>query len=102
MDITDDDGEILYSIDSDRLGCPLPRLVGAGEITLAIDRIPLLDGEYPVNVRISDRHHARLLDWREGKHRFEVVNPGRADGRVALDVTLHSSSREPVPEAPAN
>ena len=44
----------------------------------------------------------RLLDWREGKHRFEVVNPGRADGRVALDVTLRSASREKVPEAPTN
>ena len=48
----------------------------------------LLDGEYPVSIRLADRVTGTVIDWREAVATFEVVNEGRAEGTVALDVTI--------------
>jgi hypothetical protein len=63
-------------------------------VRVRLDAVPLLDGAFPVAVRLSDRSHGRLLDWRDGQHTIEVMNPTRSSGLVALPITI---TAEPAP-----
>lgn len=82
----DQDGRMLFGITTQRLGLELPALSGAGEIVLRIARVPFLDGEYPITLGITSGDGGTVYDWREQNERFEVMNPGAADGMV--DVPL--------------
>ena len=75
-------------VDTDALGQPLPPISAPRQLHIAIKGVWLLDGEYPVSLHLADRVTGRVLDWREAVATFEVVNEGRAEGTVALDVTI--------------
>jgi hypothetical protein len=84
LDIRSDEGLGLFSTDSDVLGvrCDVQAGIGAFEFRLA--SVPLLDGAYDVNVGVQTQRG--LSDWKEPACRFEVMNPGRATGTVAIPV----------------
>jgi ABC-2 type transport system ATP-binding protein len=88
VEIADRSGTRLFAIDSDALGQPLPPIGAPQQLRIAIKGVWLLDGEYPVSLRLADRVTGRVIDWREAVATFEVVNEGRAEGTVALDVTI--------------
>jgi ABC-2 type transport system ATP-binding protein len=90
IELLDEGGRVLFTTDTDRLGRPLPRLSGSAVLDVQLGALPLLDGEYPLNVRLSDRSHGRLLDWRDGRHSIEVVNPTRSSGLVALPIEIEA------------
>ena len=81
-------GQCLFAVDSDALGQPLPAISGPQQLRFAIKGVWLLDGDYPVSIRLADRLTGTVIDWREAVARFEVVNEGRAEGTVALDVNV--------------
>lgn len=87
LQIYDGNGRVVYGADTDTLNLHLPPLMGTGAVTFTIDSVPLLDGAYPVSISLKDREHGRLLDWRDPEQQaFEVVNPTRVVGTVALPV----------------
>ena len=89
VEIGDRAGHRLFAVDSDALGQPLPADRRAAAAAHRASRaIWLLDGEYPVSLRLADRVTGEVIDWREAVATFEVVNDGRAEGTVALDVTI--------------
>jgi hypothetical protein len=88
VEVADRAGTRLFAVDSDALGQPLPPITSAQQLRVAIKGLWLLDGEYPVSLRLADRATGRVVDWREAVATFEVVNDGRAEGTVALDVTI--------------
>jgi ABC-type polysaccharide/polyol phosphate transport system ATPase subunit len=88
VEVADRAGTRLFAVDSDALGQPLPPISAPRQLHIAIKGVWLLDGEYPVSLRLADRVTGRVLDWREAVATFEVVNEGRAEGTVALDVTI--------------
>jgi hypothetical protein len=88
VEVADRAGARLFAVDSDALGQPLPPITGPQQLRISIKGVWLLDGEYPVSLRLSDRASGTVLDWREAATRFEVVNEGRAEGTVAFDVTI--------------
>ena len=88
VEIGDRAGHRLFAVDSDALGQPLPAITAPQQLRIAIKGVWLLDGEYPVSIRLADRVTGNVIDWRESVATFEVVNEGRAEGTVALDVTI--------------
>jgi ABC-2 type transport system ATP-binding protein len=64
---------------------------GTGRATLAFEEVPLLDGAYQVHLRLQEAGGGPVHDRLEPPVEFEVVNPGRATGVVALpfSVALH-------------
>ena len=47
--------------------------------------MPLLDGTYLISVTATTRNGGHVYDGRDLRDRFEVMQPGRQRGRVALE-----------------
>ncbi|HSL73196.1 MAG TPA: ABC transporter ATP-binding protein [Ilumatobacteraceae bacterium] len=92
IEVTDNEGRVLYHVDTDSLDLRLGELVGTSHLRISIGRIGLLDGEFPVNLKFIDRSTGRVLDWKERAASFEVINTTKADGVVALDVAVERTS----------
>jgi ABC-2 type transport system ATP-binding protein len=88
VEINDQRGNIVFGVDTDGLGTPLPKIDEPRPITIRFDRTWLLDGEFPVTLKLTDRASGEVVDWREAVVSFEVTSAGRAEGTVALDVTI--------------
>jgi ABC-type polysaccharide/polyol phosphate transport system ATPase subunit len=90
MAVYDTQGRLLFNASTDRLGKPIPRLVGSGEVVFSIPRMPLLDGTYPLTFGITSAGGGVVYDWREQHESFEVMNPSPVEGLVdvPLDITL--------------
>lgn len=90
LEVTDKEGRILYHVDTDSLGTHLGTLNGSATINVEIARIGLLDGEFPINLKVIERSTGRVLDWKERATSFQVLNTTRADGTIALDVSVRT------------
>jgi ABC-2 type transport system ATP-binding protein len=88
VEVTDRGGHVLYSADTDALGARLGPLTGSARLRIAIGRLWLLDGEFAISIKLTDRVTGTVVDWRERVAVFEVRSTGRAEGTVALDVSV--------------
>jgi ABC-type polysaccharide/polyol phosphate transport system ATPase subunit len=86
IEVGDRNGQVIYHVDTDGLGQPLEPLTADRTVRIAIRGIWLLDGEFPISLKLSDRASGEVIDWREAAASFEVADVGRADGTVAFDV----------------
>lgn len=86
--IHDNAGRLLFGITTHALGIATPTLSGRGEIVLTVPSVPFLDGEYPITLGITSTDGGTVYDWREQQDRFEVMNPGAADGSVDVALTV--------------
>lgn len=93
------DGSALFQTDTDILGLPYDAPVGPGAVDFHFDALPLLDGAYDVFVGVLTR--LGMSDWREPACRFEVMNPGRTTGIVALPCRVAVVPAVPAPWTPA-
>ena len=91
VEICASDGTPIFKVSSDDLGTPLPPLDGTATLRVDVAKVDLLDGQFPLNLTLSDRSTGRLFDWRAGSTSFEVVNPTRATGLVAFDVSVETA-----------
>ncbi len=89
LEIFDQEGKLIFGSDTEILERPFDAPVGAGRADLSFERVPLLDGDYSMKVEIKDRLGI-LYDSRE-QQAFEVMNPDRSRGSVALE--LHADIR---------
>jgi ABC-2 type transport system ATP-binding protein len=89
LEIFDQEGRLIFGSDTEILDRPFDAPVGAGRADLHFERVPLLDGAYSLKVEVKDRLGI-LYDSREQKG-FEVMNPDRSRGSVALE--LHADIR---------
>ena len=60
---------------------------GHGSIQFGFDSVPLLDGKFIVNLDVRSGSGV-VVDVREPACTFEVVNPGRATGMVAMPLNV--------------
>jgi ABC-type polysaccharide/polyol phosphate transport system ATPase subunit len=88
IEIGDRLGRRIFHVDTDGLGTPLRALHEDRTVRIGIREIRLLDGRYPISLRLIDRATGALIDWREAAAVFEVLGDGRADGTVAFDVSV--------------
>jgi len=85
LEVIDQRGELVFATDTDILGQVFDAPLGGGRADLTFERVPLLEGAYDVHVGIKSRSGV-VYDRREQEGRFEVMNPGRSRGSVALEV----------------
>jgi ABC-2 type transport system ATP-binding protein len=84
IQIHDSRGELVFGSDTERLEQPVGTLVGPGQVAFHFEQVPLLDGTYSVNVGVQGGRSGRTYDWRDQVAHFEVMNPGRSSGGVAM------------------
>ncbi|HUY21252.1 MAG TPA: ABC transporter ATP-binding protein [Acidimicrobiales bacterium] len=86
IEIHDKDGQLVFASDTDGIGQHIDLPAGGGRADLAFDRVPLLGGAYNVGIAIKSRGGV-VYDLRE-QEGFEVMNPGRSRGTVALELRV--------------
>jgi ABC-2 type transport system ATP-binding protein len=84
--VHDSRGELVFGSDTEVLGQPVGPVFGEGEVVFHFEAVPLLDGTYGISVGIRGGRSGGVYDWRDHEAHFEVVNPGRTLGSVALPV----------------
>jgi hypothetical protein len=89
LELYDQEGRLIFGSDTEILDRPFDAPVGAGRADLSFEHVPLLDGAYTLKVEIKNRLGI-LFDSRE-QEGFEVMNPDRSRGNVALQ--LHADIR---------
>ena len=80
------DGQTIYAEDFDLLQRGIGALNGKASIRVEFAGVPLLDGSYTVSARLIDRGDSGLVASREDQDEFSILNPGTAQGLVALIV----------------
>jgi ABC-2 type transport system ATP-binding protein len=89
-EIRDGTGELLFGSDTEVLGQRFDFPAGSGRVDLTFDRVPLLDGAFSLAVELRSRP-GLVYDRRELLG-FEVMNPGRSNGTVALEMRVEMRS----------
>jgi ABC-2 type transport system ATP-binding protein len=84
LEIFDTEGNVVFGSDTEIIGQPYDAPAGGGRADLIVDHVPLQDGSYMVKVQIRD-HLGIVFDARE-QPGFDVMNPGRTRGWVALNL----------------
>jgi ABC-2 type transport system ATP-binding protein len=85
VEIHDEQGQLIFASDTAVLDRRFDLEAGGHRADLSFDRVPLLGGAYNVSVGLKNRAGV-VYDLREQEGRFEVMNPGRSRGRVALEM----------------
>ena len=86
--IYDVKGNNLFGANTKILGLDIPPADGPGEIRFCFGDVPLLDGTYLVTLAIQTRDEGVVYDWHEQQWQFEVMNPDRTAGIVAMPLTV--------------
>jgi len=86
IEIREDAGGLIFRSDTEILGYHYDAPAGSGRADFTFESIPLLDGTYDLNVGVRGRSGGVIFDWREQKDHFEVMNPGRSTGSIALEL----------------
>ena len=85
LSIYDQDGNLIFGSDTSDVSEPQAVPAGTGRVSFSFESVPLLDGSYDISTAICSRHGV-VLDVREQAAQFEVMNPGRSKGTVALNM----------------
>lgn len=93
ISVRDRQGTLVFQADTSELDQPFHGTVGAGRVDFSFAAVPLLGGTYQIGVVAQDRR-GMVIDVRDDAGSFEVMNPGRTAGTVAMD--LHTEIRAPV------
>ena len=78
----------LFGANTKILGLEVPPAEGHAEILFSFADVPLLDGTYLVTLAIQTRDEGVVYDWHEQQWQFEVMNPDRTAGIVAMPMTV--------------
>jgi len=82
------DGKEVYGVNTGLLEVEMPVIEGRGTVTFHLGSVPLLAGSYPVTIGITSQDEGTIYDWREQRHRFEVLARNPGVGMVAFDVEV--------------
>ncbi len=90
VSVLDETGGMLFTSDAgtSRTGLLLPQ--GKKIISFYFSEIPLLDGRFGINIDIRDSGGV-VLDLSEQRAYFEVMNPGRDTGTIAMPLAVKIS-----------
>ncbi|HEX4491673.1 MAG TPA: ABC transporter ATP-binding protein [Acidimicrobiia bacterium] len=86
--IHDQEGNNIFGTNTRAAEIEVPKADGDGEMAFVFERVPLLDGTYMVTLAIQTTDEGTVYDWRDQQYQFEVMNPMRTIGMVALPVEI--------------
>jgi ABC-2 type transport system ATP-binding protein len=86
--IHDEEGNTIFGANTKIVDVPVPVADGDGEVTFDFEHVPLLDGTYLVTLAIQSSDEGTVHDWRDQQYQFEVMNPSRVAGLVALPLEV--------------
>ncbi|HTT87579.1 MAG TPA: ABC transporter ATP-binding protein [Acidimicrobiales bacterium] len=86
VEFHDSNGELVFASDSEIGGRTFDLPAGPSRADVRFEHIPFLDGTYTVAVAVRSR--LDLVYDRREMVSFEVMNPGRSRGTVALDMQV--------------
>lgn len=104
FEIQDTQGNVIFGDDTQTMEQPIHACDGVGAVCFDLPRVPLLDGAYLISVTATSRNGGEVYDRRDLQDRFEVMQPGRQRGTVALEpkvVHYYHENPEPEPEPEA-
>jgi ABC-2 type transport system ATP-binding protein len=78
-------GNVIFGDDTQTMEQPIHAGDGVGAVCFDLPRVPLLDGTYLISVTATTRNGGQVYDRRDLQDRFEVMQPGRQRGTVALE-----------------
>jgi ABC-2 type transport system ATP-binding protein len=90
--------EVVFGTDTQTLGQPIHAVDGVGAVCFDLPRVPLLDGTFAVSVTATSRTGGVVYDRRDLQDQFEVMQPDRLRGTVALEPTVVHFFHGPIPE----
>jgi ABC-2 type transport system ATP-binding protein len=90
-------GGLIFGATTEAIGQVYDLTPGHCTVVLRLDSMPILDGNYTVDIALQDAGHGLVHDNAEGIARFQVVNPGRFAGLFAID--LEASLEQSGPRA---
>jgi len=102
FEIQDPHGNVIFGDDTQTMEQPIHACDGVGAVCFDLPRVPLLDGAYLISVTATTRNGGEVFDRRDLQDRFEIMQPGRQRGSVALEpkvVHYFHDHPEPEPEA---
>jgi ABC-2 type transport system ATP-binding protein len=92
INIHDQAGNLLLGTNTDLLGIDVGTVRGSGEVTFAIDRVPLLDGVYVVSLGIHSHDSGISYDHRDQRDFLEVLNTSKTVGLVHFPLRVELST----------
>lgn len=88
-------GNVIFGDDTQTMEQPIHACDGVGAVCFDLPRVPLLDGAYLISVTATTRNGGQVYDRRDLQDRFEVMQPGRQRGTVALEPKVVHFYHEP-------
>jgi hypothetical protein len=86
--IHDQEGNSIFGTNTKIAEVPVPVADGDGQVTFDFQHVPLLDGTYFITLAIQSTDEGTVYDWSDQQYQFEVMNPARTAGLVALPVQV--------------
>jgi len=90
VELKDRDGRMLHTTASS----PFRLSGGPMSVTMDLEHVPLVDGEYPISIRLLETISGRLVDWRDQLDTLFIRNGPARDGLVAIPATLTVTNPE--------
>jgi ABC-2 type transport system ATP-binding protein len=103
FEFQDTQGNVVFGDDTQTMEQPIHACDGVGAVCFDLPRVPLLDGTYLISVTATTRSGGQVYDRRDLQDQFQVMQPGRQRGTVALEpkVVHYFHDKEAEAEAEA-
>jgi ABC-2 type transport system ATP-binding protein len=96
LEAHDQTGNLMISTDTETTNMPIPTINGTGTITFDIERLPLLDGTYPLTISAHTRNGGTTYDRRDQIDQFHVMNPTKEQGMVHINLKIIHHPNDPA------
>jgi ABC-2 type transport system ATP-binding protein len=96
--IQDNEGHVLHATSTTSLKHGFECLDGKGEVVFTAERLPLLNGRYPVTVGVTSRDGSVVYDWHDQRYHIAVSTHSAAHGFVDIPMSVKTvvSERAPI------
>lgn len=88
IEVVDSGNYLVYRVNNQQLGVPIEFPAGVSHFRFDLDPSCLLDGSYPITIRLIDSANSRLVDWYDHRKGLTSVGHGTADGVVDMAASL--------------
>jgi ABC-type polysaccharide/polyol phosphate transport system ATPase subunit len=99
FEIQDTQGNVIFGDDTQTMEQPIHACDGVGAVCFDLPRVPMLDGAFLLSVTATSRNGGEVYDRRDLQDRFEIMQPGRQRGTIALEPKVVHYFHDPTTDA---